>query len=110
MVSFKVITSPKALSQLEEYIDYIQYTLFNKQAAAAVWNDALETVSKLETVAGSLNYCDDPDLKALGYRKISFIHHRYVMIYRVDNNTAYVEAIYHQLQDYENIFADSLSE
>ena len=110
MVSYNVVTSPKALSQLEEYIDYIRHTLFNKQAAASVWSDALETVGKPENVAGSLSYCDDPDLKELGYRKISFIHHRYVMIYRVENNTAYVEAIYHQLQDYENIFADSLTE
>ena len=109
MVSYKVITSPNALSQLDSYIDYIQHTLLNEQAANAVWDDAVKTTTELENVAGSLRFCDDPDLKALGYRKISFIRHRYVMIYRIENNTAYVEAIYHQLQDYENIFMDSLS-
>ena len=83
MDSYKVITSPKALSQLEEYIDYIQYTLLNEQAAGAVWNDAVETVNRLETVAGSLRYCDDPELKELGYRKIVFIRHSYVMLYRI---------------------------
>ena len=110
MVSFKVITTPKALSQLDEYLDYIQYTLLNDQAANAVWKDALETVNKLENIAGSLQPCDDIDLRELGYYKINFLHHRYVMIYRIDGDVAYVEAIYHQLQDYENTFLDSLSD
>ncbi len=30
------------------------------------------------------------------------------MLYRIEGTTAYVDAIYHQLQDYENIFADEL--
>lgn len=30
------------------------------------------------------------------------------MIYRIEGTTVYVDAIYHQLQDYENIFADEL--
>ena len=109
MVSYKVITSPKALSQLKEYIDYIQYILLNEKAAGAVWNDAIETVNRLETVAGSLRYCDDLELKELGYRKIDFIRHSYVMLYRIENDTVFVEAVYHQLQDYENTFLDSIS-
>jgi hypothetical protein len=43
MDSFNVIISPKALSQLNSYIDYLQYTLLNDQAAYSVWQDALET-------------------------------------------------------------------
>lgn len=30
------------------------------------------------------------------------------MLYRIEGTTAYVDAIYHQLQDYENTFADEL--
>lgn len=37
MDSFNVIISPKALSQLNSYIDYLQYTLLNDQAAYSVW-------------------------------------------------------------------------
>lgn len=33
MDSFDVIISPKALSQLNGYIDYLQFTLLNDQAA-----------------------------------------------------------------------------
>ena len=109
MDSFNVITTPKALSLLNDYISYIQYTLMNEQAAKAVWEDAMDTAAELEKVAGSLRPCDDPDLKSLGYRKINFLHHRYVMIYRIDGKNAYVEAIYHQLQDYENIFLEFIS-
>ena len=108
MVLYDVIISPKALSQLEEYIDYIQYTLLNDQAAKAVWDDALETRDELAKVAGSLKPCDNKTLQNPGYRKINFLQHRYLMIYRVEDTTAYVEAIYHQLQDYENTFLEDL--
>ena len=108
MDSFEVIISPHALAQLNEYIDYIQYTLLNNQAADAVWKDALETADKLETMAGSLHYCSNPRLKKLGYKPMLFLHHSYVMLLRIDGKTAYVEAIYHQLQDYENSFEKEL--
>ena len=52
MDSFEVIISPKALSQLNDYIDYIQYTLLNPQAAKSVWEDAIETTEKLLPFTG----------------------------------------------------------
>lgn len=106
MDSYNVIISPKALSQLSAYIDYIQYTLLNEQAARTVWQDALETRSRLSLVAESLKYCKHPLLKERGYRLICFRRHRYVMLYRVVGADVYVDAIYHQLQDFENVFAD----
>lgn len=54
---FDVIISPKALSQLNDYIDYLQYTLLNDQAAYDIWQDALETRNHLSKVAGSLKFC-----------------------------------------------------
>lgn len=63
MDSFDVIISPKALSQLNDYIDYLQYTLLNDQAAYNVWQDALETREQLSKVAGSLKFCAHPQLK-----------------------------------------------
>ena len=110
MDSFNVIISPKALSQLNSYIDYIQYTLLNDQSAYNVWQDALETRAQLSRVAGSLKLCTHPELKKNGYRVIGFRRHRYLMLYRIEGTTAYVDAIYHQLQDYENIFAGELNQ
>lgn len=54
---FNVIILPKALSQLNDYIEYLQYTLLNDQAARNVWQDALDTREQLSNVAGSLNPC-----------------------------------------------------
>ena len=108
MDSFNVIISPKALSQLNSYIDYLQYTLLNDQAARNVWLDALETKDRLSKAAGSLKFCNHPQLQKDGYRIINFMRHRYLMLYRIENTTVYVDAVYHQLQDYENPFADKL--
>lgn len=109
MDSFEVIISPKALAQLNDYIDYLQYTLLNDQAAYNVWQDALETRNRLSKIAGSLALCSQPLLQKNGYRIINFQRHRYLMLYRVEGQTAYVDAIYHQLQDYESIFTDILN-
>lgn len=110
MDSYEVIISPHALSQLNDYVSYIQYTLFNDQAAESVWQDALDTSAQLESSAGSLRFCKHPKLKELGYRPLFFLHHDYVMLYRTENLVAYVDAVYHQLQDYENLFALEFSE
>lgn len=79
MDSFNVIISPKALSQLNSYIDYLQYTLLNDQAARNVWQDALETRNQASS------------------------------LYRMEDQNVYEDAIYHQLQDYENTFSDELN-
>ena len=57
MVLFDVIISPKALSQLDSYIDYILNTLMNPQAAMNLWHDAEDTRKELSKCAGSLSYC-----------------------------------------------------
>ncbi len=107
---FKVVLSPRAESQLSEYIDYIHYVLLNESAARSVYQDAQETLDRLSKIAASLKYCGNPDLKKYNYRKINFSHHQYFMLYRVEDKTAYVDAIYHQQQDYENYFSESLEE
>ena len=105
---YDVIITPDAEQLLNSYIDYIQFTLMNEQAADNVLQDILDTADELERVAGSLPYCKKRSLRNLGYRKINFLRHSYVMLYVIDGNTAYVDAIYHQSQDYENIFESEL--
>lgn len=110
MDSYNVIVSPKALSMLEDYVNYIQYTLFNDEAAKQVWEDAIETVERLSYIASVLHFCSNPVLHSKGYRSIKFKTHNYVMIYKIDQNDVFVEAIYHQLQNYESLFIDSFIE
>ena len=108
MVLYKVIISPRALLQLDDYVSYVHYTLRNPIAAKSVLNDAKQTRKTLAKVASSLMLCDHPVLHELGYHAIKFEKHDYVMLYRVDDKTVYVDGIYHMMQEYENMFAASL--
>lgn len=66
--------------------------------------DAEDAKLRLSHVAGSLKMCEDERLRALGYRTIHFKRHRYFMLYRIEGSVVYVDSIYHDLQDYENLF------
>ena len=109
MVLFETIISPKALSQLDSYVDYILNTLLNPDAAMDLWRDAEQTRALLSECAGSLKLCAHPSLNVLGYHPMFFTKHRYVMLYRIVDHTAYIDGIYHLLQDYENTFASDIN-
>ncbi len=108
MVS-NIIMTRRAQDQLEDYVAYILLIKENPQAAKAILDDALETRNTLMDIAESLKLCDDEDLRALGYRKIYFHKHDYLYLYQVIGDTVYVEAVYHELQDYENAFKGEIS-
>ncbi len=108
MDSYNVILSKLAKNLLNDYISYIQYTLLNDVAAESVLDDAKETIDQLKVSAGSLKLCDNPSLNKLGYHKINFLRHNYLMLYKIDGTIVKVDGIYHQLQDYENLFMEDL--
>ena len=64
--------------------------------------DFRQTVKELAVVAGSMKLLDDLELAERGYRKLNFQKHNYLMVYRIEDNTTIVDAIFHTLQDYEN--------
>lgn len=101
-MGFEVILTNKAELQAQKILDYIFFELENVQAALSIEQDMRETLASLSHVAGNLKVCDDPELKALGYRTIHFKRHRYLMLYKIVDNRVYVIGIYHDLQDYEN--------
>lgn len=98
-----VITS-FASKQLESYVEYIACVLNSKQAASNVLSDFRKTVDKLQYMAESLPLLSNVKLRERGYRRINFENHRYLILYRVEDDVVYVDAVYHALQDYENIF------
>ena len=100
----EVILTIPAKTQLDHIIEYVLSKYGNTQAALSIMDDAEETKHRLSHVAGGLKLCEDPRLRNLGYRTIRFKHHRYFMIYRIQDNMVYVDAIYHDLQDYESFF------
>lgn len=100
-MDFKIIFTDDANMQLQNILDYLYFELNNAQAAHNVEQDAKQTAHTLARIAGNLKLCDNPRLRDLGYHTIHFKHHNYFMLYRIQDGTVYVDAIYHDLQDYE---------
>ena len=109
MDTYKVVMSPRAAELLQKSLDYIRDVLLAPLAAQAVWEDALETVRELKTVAGALRLCSDARLRSLGYHAARFRRHDYVMLYRIEGRTVFIDAVYHLRQDYERLFTRDLN-
>ncbi len=107
-MGYKVIISDHANSQFDDFLRYLLFNLKNEQAALKLLEDAEDTMEALSSIAGSLDYCRDDDLRAMGYRMIHFRRHRYLWIYQIDGDVVQVKAMYHELQDYENRFKSDL--
>ncbi len=101
-MEYKVVITSDAEEDLDRFIRYLLFAKQNPQAAASVLNDFEETKQILSRIAGSMQSCENPRLNALGYRKMHFQRHRYFMLYRIENNLAVVDNVFHELQDYEN--------
>lgn len=100
---YKVVIVRSARAQFAQILRYIRQNLGNEQAAKNVKED-MEDRLRLSQVAGSLKLCDDPELRARGYRTIHLRRHRYFLLYKIiDDNIVRVDGIYHDLQDYEGI-------
>lgn len=102
-MEYKVVVTSDAEEDLEEYVRYLLLQKKNRQAASNVLDDFEQTKQILSRVAGSLKLCVNPKLKEMGYRKIKFQTHRYFLLYRVIDDKAIIDKIFHELQDYENI-------
>jgi len=102
---YEIVISELAEKQLDECLRYLIDVKRNIQAARRLVDDFEDTKKELSIVASSLRYCDDPYLKSEGYRKMLFKKHRYLFIYRIIDERIEVNAMYHELQDYENMFS-----
>lgn len=102
-MAYKVIITPDARKDLENYLSYLVNVKKNPQAATNVNNDFEDSVTDLENTAGSLKLDDDPDIAAMGYHRIHLKKHRYFLLYIVENNTVFVDRMFHDLQDYKNL-------
>lgn len=107
-MAYKVRITPPAKHQLEMYIAYTANELRNKQAARAIKEDAVSTARRLAEVADNLAFCNNEVLAKNGYRRIFFEKHDFFMVYRIENNYVIVDAMYHELQDYEAVFINHL--
>jgi plasmid stabilization system protein ParE len=102
-MDYEVIISELAQTQIDEYLYYLAYVKKNEQAARSVWEDFKKTRAQLSRVAGSIKDSDNEILRRHGYKIIHLEKHKYIMVYRVIGKTAFVEAVYHESQDYVNL-------
>lgn len=101
-MDYKVVLTRGVEKDLDRFITYLLFEKKSAQAAGNVLDDFEETKRILTYVVGSLKLCDHPRLRESGYRRINFLSHRYFMLYRIENDTVYIDGIFHELQDYEN--------
>lgn len=101
-MDYKVIITEDAEQDLDRFVKFLLFEKRSEQAARNLLDDFEATIVSLSHVAGSLKECENPRLKEFGYRRINFLSHRYFMLYRIENEIAFVDNIFHELQDYEN--------
>lgn len=99
---YNVIITERADMQLDNIIRYIVYKLKNKQAASAVLDDVMQAYDELEKIAGSISICEDPYLAVKGYHKLALKKHDYVILFQIEENTVYVNGIFHMLENYRD--------
>ena len=101
-MDYKIVLMSGAEEDLDSFITYLLFEKKSDQVARNLLNDFEATKTSLSNVAGSLKLYDNPKLRKIGYRRINFLSHWYFMLYRIENDTVYVDSIFHELQDYEN--------
>ena len=101
-LTYKVVISDEAISDLRRYVGYLINVKKTTQAASNLLDDYDETISTLSTVAGSLKMCESPKLRVRNLRRINFLHHNYFLLYQLEGDTAYVTNIFHGLEDVDN--------
>ena len=101
-MDYKIVLSRGAEEDIDRFVAYLLFEKKSEQAARNLINDFEATKASLSNVAESLKLCDNPKLRGVGYHRINFLSHQYFTLYRIENDTVYVDNIFHELQDYEN--------
>lgn len=101
-MQFDVELSELAERQYDTILTYISSVLKNPQALDNVMDDFDNTIERLEKMADVFEYCKSDRLKEMGLRRVRFVRHRYLFVYRIIENRVIIEGMYHELQDYEN--------
>ena len=99
---FEVELSEHAEEQYDAILFYLAYKLKNPQAVSGVMEDFDTAIKLLERNADVYGMCNSRKLRDLGFHKLHFEKHKYLMVYRIKEHRVIVEGIYHELQDYEN--------
>ena len=106
---YKVIITPPAKRSLDRYVRYTAVTLQNKEAAISIIEDAKNTKTRFAKIANIISPCQNPVLAQFEYRKIHFRKHAFFMVYRIEGDKAIVDGMFHDLQDFDSVFSEAIS-
>lgn len=102
-MDYKVVITEDAELDMDNFVHFLLFEKKNEQAASNLIDDFDAVIAILTHAAESIKLCENQHLRELGYRRINFKSHRYFMLYRVKEDMVYVDNIFHELQDYENM-------
>ena len=102
MKKYKLVMTAEAKADLKNILSYLQKTFHNQQAVRNVWDDFQETKKTMARSAGSLPEPESERLKERRLKRVNFLRHSYFMLYIIENETAVIVNIFHNLEDFEN--------
>ncbi len=105
-MGYNVIMTSRDEDHLRKAVRYLAVVLGNEQAARSLKQSIQQTIQFLEYGAGSLRFLTDPELRKYGYKRITIGKTRYFFVYRIEENTVWIDAMFHEQQDYPNLFWD----
>ena len=102
MQKYRVELTDSAHRQLRTILEYLLYNLQNEQAYCSVKEDFLNTVEKLEYQAGIIADSEYEYLRERNLKRMHFLSHRYILLFRIYNEVVYIVEIHHETEDYIN--------
>ena len=99
-MAYNLIITEKAEELLDDLVHYLIYRLKNEQAAVHLFDSIDKIYDRLEENPYQFPESRDANLKRLGYREAVVIDMNYVIIFRIEESSAYVVGVFHQLENY----------
>ncbi len=103
----KIAYSPQALKDLDEIWNYIEFKLYNPEAAQNTVNDIIDSIDVLNTFPESgIKLIFENNIDS-GYRYV--IYKKYLAFYRLESdNIIKIDRIIYSSRDYINLLISNL--
>ena len=100
MKTYRITFAPDAEDDFDQYLAW----LGDADAVASALRDFNETRTRLGKIAGSLTMVYGSEkLRQRGYHRLNFRRHPLYMLYRVEEEEVFVDAIGHERQDMDRL-------
>lgn len=100
-MGFKVIFTEGGLRDYYGCLDYVAFDLQNPLAAQRLDRAMMDALGRISDGAESYALYDHPGLKRHNYRKIHLRRYKYKILFHIDGDVVYIDAILHDKQDVE---------